>query len=238
MNIGILCPTRERVDWMKRMIESCLDTASDPDHIKIVLRLDTDDFESAEGYQQLIRIGKDQILKGPSKNLSLLWNDCYDLLGESTSINMHAGDDLIFRSQGWDAVAREEAKKFPRGIGMVFFDDGLQHGGLSTHGLYSREWSETLGYFMPPFYSANYNDTHHMWLGKNLRHKGFDDCCIYRGDVLIEHMHPTAGKASWSESVYQLQLMRMKREKCDQLYASKEHERENDLQKLFNAIEN
>jgi hypothetical protein len=75
-----------------------------------------------------------------------------------------------------------------------------------------------------------------MWLGKNLRHKGFNDCCIYRGDVLVDHMHPTAGKASWSEPVYQLQLMRMKRDKCDQLYASKKQERENDLQKILKIL--
>ena len=154
MNIGILCPTRQRVDWTKRMIDSCLDTASDPDGIKIALRLDADDFESHLGYQQLIRVGKDKILKAPSKNLSLLWNDVYNLLGESTQLNLHAGDDLIFRSQGWDQIVRDEANNFPKGIGMVFCDDGLQHGELATHGFYSRKWSETLGFFMPPFYSG------------------------------------------------------------------------------------
>lgn len=238
MNIGILCPTRQRVGWTKRMVNSCLDTASDPDHIKIVLRLDMDNFEDHEGYKKLIRVGIDKVLIGPSKCLSLLWNDLYKLLGESTQLNMHSADDLIFRTQGWDAVAREEAKKFPKGIGMVYFDDAIQHEGLSTHGFYSRGWSEALGFFMPPYYTANFNDTHNMWLGKNLQQRGHSNCCIYRGDILLEHMHPSNpnGNTSWSEPVYKLQLMRMQRDKCDQLYLSKQNERESDLNKLLNVI--
>ncbi len=241
MNIGILVPTRQRVDWTKRMIDSCLDTASDPDHIKIVLRLDMDNFEDHQGYTKLIRVGVDEILKGPGKCLSLLWNDCYDILGESTQINMHAGDDLIFRTKDWDKVVRDEAAKFPNGVGMVYLDDGLQHEGLATHGFYSRQWSETLGYFVPPYFAHDHNDTWHTFLGKNLIHRGFPNACIYRGDVLIEHMHPTApdgkgGKKAPVDDVYKLAHMRKARQDCGPIYQQKLPERQKDVEKLIAAI--
>ncbi len=238
MNIGICVPTRQRVDWTRRMIESCLDTASKPDKIIISLRIDMSDFESHEGYKQLIRPGIDKILIGREKCLSLLWNDAYDMIKTQTDINLHAGDDLIFRSQHWDQIIRDEAENFPNGVGAVYFDDAIQHKDLATHGFYSKKWSEALGFFMPPYYTANFNDTHQTWLGKNLKQQGYDNCFVYRGDISLEHMHPSNpnGNTSWSEPVYKLQLMRMQRDKCDQLYLSKQDERQKDLEKLLAAI--
>lgn len=241
MNIGILCPTRQRVDWTKRMIDSCLDTASDPDHVKIALRLDIDDFESHAGYQKLTRVGVDKIFKGPGKCLSLLWNDLYELLGNSTQINMHSGDDLIFRTEGWDEAVRDAAQQFPNGIGMVYCDDGLQHGGLATHGFYSRKWSETIGYFCPPYFAHDYNDTWLTFLGKNIQTKGFPKACVYRGDMLIEHMHCTApdgkgGTKAPVDDVYKLAHMRKARQNCDPIYHSKLPDRQKDLEKLIAAI--
>ncbi len=241
MNIGILCPTRQRVDWTKRMIDSCLDTASDPDHVKIALRLDMDDFESHEGYAKLIRVGIDKILKGPGKCLSLLWNDCYGLLGESTQINMHSGDDLIFRTKHWDEAVRDTARQFPNEVGMVYCDDGLQHEGLATHGFYSRKWSETIGYFCPPYFAHDYNDTWLTFLGKNIQAAGFAKACVYRGDKLIEHMHCSApdgkgGTKAPVDEVYKLAHMRKARQDCDPIYHAKLPDRKKDLEKLLAAI--
>ncbi len=241
MNIGILCPTRQRVDWTKRMIESCLDTASEPDHIKIVLRLDMDDFESHPGYTKLVRVGVDKILKGPGKCLSLLWNDAYDLLGESTQINQHSGDDLIFRTKDWDGAVRDTARQFPNKVGMVYLDDGLQHEGLATHGFYSRKWSETIGYFCPPYFSHDYNDTWLTFLGKNIQAQGFPKACVYRGDKLIEHMHCTApdgkgGTKAPVDDVYKLAHMRKARQDCDPIYHEKLPARKKDVEKLLAAI--
>lgn len=241
MNIGICVPTRQRVDWTRRMIESCLDTASKPDKIIICLRLDMDNFEDHEGYKKLMRAGIDRVLINPGKCLSILWNDCYSHLGEMTDLNLHAGDDLVFRSQDWDEAVRDTAQQFPNGIGMVYCDDGLQHEGLATHGFYSRKWSETIGYFCPPYFCHDYNDTWLTFLGKNIQAAGFPKACVYRGDKLIDHMHCTApdgagGTKAPIDDVYKLAHMRKARQDCGPIYHEKLPERKKDLEKLLIAI--
>lgn len=236
MNIALLTPTRERVDWFRRMSESAIHTADEPDKVALVVKLDTDDFANHEEYKAILRPDQDIYQIGPSKCLSVLWNNCYEVIKPWADLCLHNGDDVIFRTQGWDTQVREAAKKFPKGIGMVFADDGLQHEGLATHGFYSTQWTEILGYFVPPYFAHDFNDAWLNQLGKWMRQAGFPNACIYLKDVLIEHMHHTAGK-SHIDSVYKLAHTRRNIQDCGIIWKQKQQELLADKEKLLKVLQ-
>jgi hypothetical protein len=96
--ISILCPTRGRPDQFARMVDSALDLAARPEAVEVVAYFDNDD---PAGYQA----GRYRAVRGPRILLSEAWNECRG--AAAGPIYMHAGDDLIFRTRGWDGLVRD-----------------------------------------------------------------------------------------------------------------------------------
>jgi len=204
----------------ERMYKSALDTAEG--EIECVAYIDEDD----SSYDTLEMVNL-TLLKGPRIVLSQMWNVCWqEAEGEYF---LHAGDDLIFRTPGWDTKIIEA---FPKDrIAFVHGRDGSpqDHTQFGTHGFLHRNWTDAVGYFVPPYFSCDYNDT---WLNDvaNLigRH-------VFVEDVLIEHMHPVWGKRDSDQSDHE-RNERGQRDKVKDLYDSKTAEREADAQRLRQAI--
>lgn len=184
--ISVLVPSRGRPDMFRRMYESLVVTATYPRSIEVVARLDEDDTTKIDyPWETDVRLSYGT---GERILLSEAWNQCYR--AATGEILMHCGDDLTFNTPGWDVRVREEFAKIPDRIALVFGDDlSTNFPDLATHGFLHRRWVETIGYFLPPLFSSDWND---VWISEVAQKLGR---MVPMGDVIIEHHHYTFGKA-------------------------------------------
>jgi len=226
MNISILCPTRKRREWFRRMYFSAMGTAREPTDLEFVIYVDDDDDAPLQARNIVV-------VQGPRLTLSCAWNvACEKASGD---LFMHGGDDVVFRTAGWDQVIRAAFEPFPDGIAFVHGSDGSPphahvygNGGgphYGTHGFLHRRWVDAVGYFVPPHFSVDYND---LWLNEVADAVGRH---VYLPDVLIEHMHWTWRKAPMDATYIEAHEKRLAGESRE-LYASLAGEREADVEKL------
>lgn len=164
---------------------------------------------------------------GPRCVLSEAWNKAAEIA--TGDILMHAADDIIFRTAGWDEIITAEFERFDDRIAFVYGRDGYQDERLGTHGFLSREWVETVGYFVPPYFSSDYND---VWLHEVA---GMIGRRIYVPEVLIEHMHPDAGKGELDQT-HQERIARHLKDNPGSLYRDLLGERVADAERLRKLV--
>lgn len=225
--ISLLCPTRGRPQSMRRLVASVDETAAGP--VEIVFYLDEDDHESIAMAKELLdaRGGGIVPIAGPRIVLSQMWNECYRHAG--ADVLMHAGDDIVFKTTRWDDLVIEAFEQHPDRIALVHGNDLLQGPNLATHGFLHRRWVEAVGYFVPPYFSSDWNDT---WLTEVADAIGRR---VYLPNLVTEHLHPLAGKATW-DVTHQERLDRGARDDVAALYASKADERAADAAVLRSAM--
>lgn len=105
---------------------------------------------------------------------------------QSTKAIGFLGDDHRPRTKGWDR-AYLDALAAQRGI--VYGDDLIQGPNLPTQCAMSTDVVRALGHMAPPALTHLYVDNYWRDLGKAA------GCLTYLPDVVIEHVHPIAGKA-------------------------------------------
>ena len=204
--ISLLLPTRKRPDNIQRLWLSVLDTADNVSDIEMILAVDDDD----DSYDNLELLNNPNIdlQKYPRMVLSEYWNRCYER--SEGDILMHCGDDIIFRTKGWDTIVKNAIDAYEDKIVFVYGNDGsgVHDGRFGTHGFVHRNWAESVGYFEPSYFSSDYNDT---WLNDVAKMIGRHQHI----DILTEHMHPDLKKAEYDE----VHLERLERHKMDNVSA-------------------
>ncbi len=184
--ISILLPSRGRPLGVDRVVNSVRKTATHLRFIEFVIRLDSDDASKDEYLQyEGVRL---RYLQRPRELLSLCWNECAEeAYGE---ILMHAGDDIEFLTPGWDQMVRDEFAGSTDKILFVHGDDLGPHGReFGTHGFVHQRWVDTVGYFLPPLFSSDWND---VWLNDVANTIGRRRLLPF----VTEHHHYTFGKAA------------------------------------------
>ena len=183
--ISLLVPSRGRPTDHARMIESAIEHATYPRRIEVVTYLDDDDpqvgFYWRPNRSEYHGGALGKILKGKRILLSEAWNECFR--ASAGEIVMHCGDDIVFRTPGWDTIVRQTFQRFPDRIVLVHGDDmSVNTDALATHGFLHRRWIETVGYFLPPLFSCDWND---VWLTEVADMIGRR----VKVPVITEHMH-------------------------------------------------
>lgn len=224
--ISILLPTRGRPDNVRRILDSAYRTAETD--VEFCVYLDEDDRTRHETQRLLSSGCQATWVEGPRVVLSEMWNRCWELA--RYDVAMHCGDDIVFRTSGWDQRVLDEFERHPDRLVFVHGDDGFQRGNIGTHGFLHRRWIETVGYFVPPYFSSDFND---LWLSEVADAL---DRRVYLPNVYTEHMHPAAGKGEWDRT-HQERLKRHQRDGVENLYRTLDHERAADVEKLRRAIE-
>lgn len=226
--ISVLVPTRNRPTFMKELVRTCLDTSDHPELIEFVFYIDDDDEKSYECVNQLIDQGFNiKYIRGARIVLSNMWNNCFEIC--TGNILMHCGDDIRFRTNSWDTTVRNKFMDYPDRILFVFGYDGVHRkGSFGTHGFLHRRWVEAIGYFVPPYFSSDFNDTWLNDVAKMIGRWAFID-------IYTEHMHPCVNKHTW-DSTHQERIARHNRDGVDEIYASKYQDRAADAQKLKDVI--
>lgn len=215
--ISLLVPTRGRPAQCASMWRSAIHMAVEPDDVELVLYFDLDDPEERRYTEWLGCQGENVVnLTGPRIILSETWNRCAETA--AGEILWHGNDDVIFRSEGWDKRVREAFRQVPDRIALVHGRDGIHDGGMATLGFLHRRWVETTGYFVPPYFSSDYNDTWNSQVADMLGRR------VFLPEVYTEHMHPAVGKAELDQT-HRERLTRHSQDNVDALYASLQHER-------------
>lgn len=191
--ISILCPSRGRSDKVRKMAESALTLADGV--VEVLFFIDLWEEEGKrpnKGYtnnQRELGVkfydkGSSLITTGgPDQPTNLSWNQlAQQAKGE---ILIVCGDDVEFKTQGWDTKLKEAAAKFPDGYCILSCNDGRGGSTSHPHPIYTRKMYEALGYVMHPSFLHWGPDDFAAKLGHRLgRH-------IWLEDVLLEHQKPS-----------------------------------------------
>lgn len=215
--ISILVPSRGRPAQFIRMANSARRTATHDRSVEVVVYLDDDDPTAGSYY------GQDITLRGPRVMLSEMWNECAK--AARGDILMHCGDDIVFKTEGWDVVIRDTFNASADKILLVHGDDCSPNtDALATHGFIHRRWYETLGYFVPPLFSSDWND---VWLTEVADMIGRR----VKVPIVTEHMHYTFGKAE-RDQTHADREERGARDGVVELFKKTKPERISDAEKL------
>lgn len=187
----VIVPSRGRPENIASLIDSWRITRS---YAELLVVVDEDD-DRLDEYQEAVeddapdwaylRVTPRKRL-GPTLNeFALKYTEIYDIIG-------FMGDDHRPRTHHWDRQLSASIATLG-GVGLAYGNDLIQGVNLPTAVWMSSCIIETLGYMVPPGMIHLYLDDFWKALGMRLNR------LAYVSNVIIEHMHPVAGKAVWDE---------------------------------------
>jgi len=216
MKISILCPTRGRPGNVKRLIDSAATTATVCP--EFVFYVDDDD----ETFPAATDITDVRVVRGPRITLSAMWDKCAEVA--TGEILMQAGDDIVFRTRGWDDQVRRAFASFPDRLAFVHGDDGVYGHTFGTHGFIHRAWEDAVGHVVPPYFSSDMAD---VWLNEVAN--GINRRIFL--PFVTEHMHFINGKAE-VDKTHKERMERGGRDNVKEIYDKLAPKRAEEIQKL------
>ena len=178
--LAIICPTRGRPQNVERLL------ALDAPNVDWIFCVDDDDPEIAR-YRQIDQRVDAVIWFGPPQRCVGWLNEASAYILDDYRYIGFIGDDHLPRTPNWDQRIVEALERL--GTGIVYTNDLLQSEKLPTVQFVTSDIIRTLGYFAPPALTHYYFDDYYLALGRAIRR------IKYLPDVVIEHLHPLAGKA-------------------------------------------
>ena len=218
MKMCVVVPSRGRPENAERLAQAFKDTGAEAD---LYIVIDNDDpkwneYAKSENYKKL---PADNKTGGCAKSL----NTGAVLLLDITKYPLYdyfvfMGDDHLPRTPGWDKAF---IQALGTNTGIVYGDDLLQGANLPTAYGMSRDLvNELRGMTFPGCI--------HLFFDNFVKQLGLDlEYLKYLPDVIIEHMHPVAGKAEMDAGYervnqpkwYEKDLLTLQRYLSDMEYA-------------------
>jgi glycosyl transferase/beta-hydroxylase protein BlmF len=184
--ISVICPSRGRQEQLLKMINSARLSADLPESIQFCIYIDDDD----DGYNYSAEILKSlniKFLQGPRFWLSGMFNSLLTIA--SGDFIFWCGDDVEFKTKGWDTKMKNEILKFQDNICVVYVNDLANYPQkYATIGMVHRKWVSLFGHVFTPHMRDNGID---FWISDISRAIGR---LIYLPDVHVEHMQFRQGK--------------------------------------------
>lgn len=180
----VIVPSRGRPGNIARLIEAWKTTTTAAARLLVVI--DDDDPHLAQ-YTQLDWQPGTTLWIGPRMRLCGTLNDTVTRLKDTPRAVGFMGDDHLPRTQGWDTAILDALTEF--GSGIAYGNDLLQGERLPTAAFITADIVRTLGWMVPPGLIHLYADDAWLALGQAMGR------LRYLPDVVIEHLHPDAGKA-------------------------------------------
>jgi len=193
MRIALITPTRGRPSGLMRLYESIASTISGKHEVVFAYYIDDDDEKLSE-YNDLQFPEHPNISIVPFVSQRQIIARAFNLMAGQikSEYYMNGADDMVFITPGWDEILSHRIVCHP--YGLYYFDDGIQHEGLATFAIVSRQWISLIGYFFPEEIRHNYIDTYI-----------FDVACraetlVYIAEVKLEHLHFTVNNSLYDET--------------------------------------
>jgi hypothetical protein len=169
------------------MIEACLSLSEAETDIAVALDLDDPALPGYEAAPRLLTGNGVSYFKGQRIGLGASTNLVADLKHGDYRALASLGDDHMPRTQGWDRLLLKALDDIG-GEGIAYGDDLHQGSRLPTAPVISAGIVEALGWMCEP-------SLRHFCVDAVWRDLGEQAGCLrYAPDVVIEHMHPHAGK--------------------------------------------
>jgi hypothetical protein len=178
MKILTIVPSRGRPEAVNELIEEFNATTAISN---LVIAVDDDDSsEYIVPDKVILEVNPRMKMNGTLNFIANKYCEDYDYL-------VFMGDDHRPRTQDWDLLLAESIKDIKHGI--AYGNDLLQGENLPTAVMQDARITRTLGYFSPPKQKHLFLDNFWKDLGTEL------GTLVYLPEVIIEHLHPFAGKA-------------------------------------------
>lgn len=189
----VIVPSRERPTAARELAEAFAETVAADTHLWFAV--DDNDPQLAE-YKALVRekLGGAvwvEVVSNPSTMVHALNEAARAVVDEAPFAVGFMGDDHRPRTTGWDRAYLDALHEL--GTGIVYGNDLLQGENLPTQAAMTADIVAALGYMAPPTLRHMYVDNFWRELGRRA------DCLKYLPGVVVEHLHPAAGKADWDE---------------------------------------
>lgn len=180
-SIDIVMASRGRPHRFAEMTSSAFESAACPEALRVICAVDDDD-PMLGAYRPAIEQYASKVLLAVGKREFVPKLTAQVLRVAAADIYCYSGDDVNFRTRGWDDRVRAEMGKFGDGLGVIYTNDGMGRR-KCQHFFVSHRWSEIVG--------------DGGW--STLRHFGLDQWheeiaqavgrLVYLDDVVLEHKH-------------------------------------------------
>lgn len=178
----VIVPSRGRPQNLVEFGDAWFDTKAA--NVDLLVALDDDD-PTAAAYPLV-----GHIYVGPRIRLGPTLNKYATELADDYKVIGFMGDDHRPRTDGWDRQILDAAAEI--GSGVIYGNDLIQGPNLPTAAFITTDLIRTLGFMCPP-------GLVHLFLDNWWKKLGENTALRYLPDVVIEHLHPIAGKAEWDE---------------------------------------
>jgi hypothetical protein len=178
----VILPTRSRPDSAERCINALKEHSTISD---FVIAIDDD---QAELYPRLdgvtYEVNPRLRMNGTLNLVANKYADQYETI-------FFLGDDHLVQTPAWDQYLAKAIDH--KGYGLAYGNDLLQRHQLATAVMMSTNIIKAVGYMAPPKLVHLFMDNYWMIVGRKL------ETLWYFDQVIIEHLHPVAGKVAWDD---------------------------------------
>lgn len=198
--LGVVVPSRGRPDNIRRLLQAWRDTAQ---FASLIVVVDSDD-PRLDGYLELKADPALECVTIPADAPPRCWSLSVQAparLGETLNRTLPGlsryfpavgfmGDDHLPRTAGWDRLICNVMQP----AGTVYGNDLLHGEAIPTACFWDAVIPRTLGRVTVPGQIHLWMDNYWKTLGERIGR------LVYLERVVIEHLHPVAGKAEWDDS--------------------------------------
>ena len=189
--ISIILPSFGRAQQLQEMFLSAINMSDKPEDIELCVFIEEPDKDTENTLVQLSKNFNVKWVVNPNGNrviISQMTNEAAKL--SSGDILMFAADDIRFETQGFDSIVNNIFFKFKDKILLCGGQDGYisEKQRFITHGFISRQWYDTVGWLIPPWFDGSYGDTTVNRLGDIINRKIILP-------IMIRHYHFAAGNS-------------------------------------------
>ena len=215
----VILPTRSRPDSAERCINALKEHSVLSD---FVIAIDDD---QADLYPRLdgvtYEVNPRLRMNGTLNLVANKYADKYETI-------FFLGDDHLVQTPSWDEYLTKAIAH--KGYGLAYGNDLLQGRGLATAVMMSTNIIKAVGYMAPPKLIHLYMDNYWMILGQRL------GTLWYFDNVIIEHLHPIAGKVAWDEQYREANSNEVANADRMELHRYMEEDFATELEKITTAL--
>lgn len=166
MTFTLICPTRSRPDQMRRMWQSALATAHNPENLHLILGLD----DKGPDEEKAAYLPYHSVSLGDVKRVAVHYMQDHGIVhginvmaralmqNYQNTLFMIAPDDVIFTTPHWDKAITDHYAALKNKAHVYCMRDSRDPNG-TPHPIMTREYVDMMGYFFPPIFLHWYVDT-------------------------------------------------------------------------------
>lgn len=223
----MIVPSRGRPGNIIELLDAWRGTFAEMNRTGLLVAVDDDDPE-LEGYRSVGNYADFDLVVSPRQRVGPTLNRLAVERAPDFFAVGFMGDDHRPRTQDWDE--RMVAALREMGSGIVYGNDLLQGERLPTAVVMTSDIIRALGYMVPPRLTHMYLDNFWLGLGRELGR------IQYLPDVVIEHVHPLAGKSEWDDGYREVNSHEMYAQDRTRLLEWLEHDEAEALERVRAAI--